>query len=322
MANPFLIESANPLQALMMGVQGYDSGKKAATESRRQSALAQLMGGGAQSGAAPDYAGVARTLAAGGDITGATQIAGLNKALAGPESTDEIKEYNLSKQQGYKGSFTDWKMGLKQAGATRINNSVSTGENAYAKTINEARAKDAVALQQAGRNAPAVLGTLNRMEALTNDPEFYSGSGAEKFVLPVKQIVAGLGGNPNAAAPMEEFRALSNKAALDGMGGSLGTGFSNADRDFITTQYPGLPNTKEGNRTRIEGLRKVEQRKVEIAKRARDYAKRNGGRLDEGFDDELAQWADKNPLFKQATPAAAPQGGSRTGTGVPWRIVQ
>jgi hypothetical protein len=325
MANPFLIEPANPLQALMMGQQGYKTGKEYATEARRTNALSQLMGTGQQAGGTPDYAGVARTLAASGDLTGATQIAGLNKALAGPEQTDEIKEYNLSKAQGYKGSFTDWKTALKTAGATRVNTNVTTGDNAYAKTINEARAKDAVALQTAGRNALNTIGTLNRMEALTSDPNFYSGAGAEKLVLPFKQSLAALGGDPNSAAPMEEFRALSNKAALDGLGGSLGTGFSNADRDFITTQYPGLPNTPEGNKVRIDGLRKVEQRKAEIAKRARDYARRNKGMLDEGFDDELAVWAERNPIFPRAAPAAprgaAPQG-NRTGTGVPWRIVQ
>src|SRR5690606_34158268 len=104
------------------------------------------------------------------------------------------------------------------------------------KTINEARAKDAMALQTAGRNAPNVIGSLNRMEALTNDPNFYSGSGSEKLVMPFKQVLASIGGDPNSAAPMEEFRALSNKSALDGMGGSLGAGFSNADRDFVTTR--------------------------------------------------------------------------------------
>lgn len=313
MANPFEVQPTNVLQALMMGTQGYKQGKEAATESRRSSALAQLMGTGSQPNANPDYAGVARTLAASGDLAGATQIAGLNKALAGPESTDEIKEYNLARQQGFKGSFFDFKTTLKKAGATNVNTNVTTGDNAYAKTINEARAKDAVSLQQAGRNAPVAIGTLNRMEALTASPEFYSGAGAERFALPLKQAVAALGGNPDAAAPMEEFRALSNKAALDGVGGSLGAGFSNADRDFITTQYPGLSNTPQGNKMRIEGLRKIEERKVEIARRARDYAKRNKGMLDEGFEDELSRWANQNPIFPrsaQSVPGAAPSAAS------------
>lgn len=308
MANPYLIEPANPLQALMSGVQGYDMGKKAATESRRQSALAQLMGTG-QPGATPDYAGVARTLAASGDIAGATQIAGLNKALAGPESTDEIKEYNLAKQQGFPGSFFDFKTQLKREGATRINNTVNTGEKEYDKVLNKAEAERFIGYQKGGQSAQAALQSLDVLDNAMKDPNFYSGPGAERFALPLRQAQAAFGGDPKAAASMETFRANASKAALDAMGGSLGAGFSNADRDFVLNQVPNLGNTPEGNKQLIDVTRKIRQREIEIAKKAREYARKNGGRLNAGFDSVLQDYAEKNPLFKQAPiqRAAPPQ---------------
>lgn len=76
MANPFSIEPASPLQALMMGVQGYDRGRAAAREGEistgRQEAMSAL-----QSGADPSSA-LARLIGV-GDIQGATVLAKLHE---------------------------------------------------------------------------------------------------------------------------------------------------------------------------------------------------------------------------------------------------
>jgi hypothetical protein len=312
MANPFLIEPANPLQALMMGQQGYKTGKEFATEARRTNALSQLMGG--QAGGTPDYAGVARSLAASGDLAGATQIAGLNKALAGPEQTDEIKEYTLSKAQGYKGSFTDWKTALKLAGATKVNTNVNTGEKEYDKVLGKAEAERFTGYQKDAQGAAGQKTTLDILERAANDPKFYSGLGAESFVLPIKQGIAAYGGDPSAAASMETFRALSSKSLLEAAGGSLGTAVSNADAAIIKSTVPNLQNTKEGNQQLIDIGRKVAQRKQEVGKLAREYAARNGGRIDAGFDRVLQEFADKNPMFKNAPGSAAPKGSTKVDT--------
>lgn len=299
MANPFSITPANPLQALMMGQQGYEAGNKMRTENERKSALQSLMSGQANGGT-PDYASVANRLAQSGDLTGASQVATLAKSLAGPESTDEIKEYKLAQNQGFKGSFFDFKTQLKQAGATRINNSINTGEKAYDTALGKSYADRFLEAQKAGQNAVGQIATLDTLDNLTKDPNFYSGVGAERFALPMKQIISRMGGDPNAAASMETFRALSNKSVLDSMGGSLGTGFSNADRDFVVGQVANLANTPDGNRQLISISRKVAQRNQDIARLARDYASKNGGRMDSGFDAVLSQWAEQNPLFKQS----------------------
>jgi hypothetical protein len=322
MANPFYIEPANAASPLESLLKGYDTGRKYQIENTRQTALAQLMTPGAAQGGTPDYAGVAKSLAASGDLVGATQIAGLNKALAGPESTDEIKEYNLSKQQGYKGSFTDWKTGLKIAGSTRVNtNVINKPESEYDKAVAKDYADVFTGLQKSGRNAPRTLGTLNAMEGYLNDPNFHSGFGGET-ALRVNQGLTALGiKDSKAASATEAFRALGNQTVIDAAGGSLGTAVSNGDRDFIAQTAPNLANTPEGNRELIGMRKKLAQREIDASKFAREYAAKNGGRLDAKFDDALAQWAEANPLFKGQAPRGAPSQGraGQTGTGVKWR---
>lgn len=314
--NPFYIEPANPLQALMAGVQGYEGAQKRSKADAIQAARKE----------AGDL------YAKGGDTRGAlAKLIELGdgdtiKALSamGPKTTDLQSNYNTAVQQGYKGSFMDYQTALKRAGANSTTVNMPPAERAYDTQVGGDYGKLFSETQKAGRSALGTQGVLNRMETLVQDPSFYSGGAvAENVVLPFKQAIAGLGGDPNSARGMEEFRGLSNKAALDGMGGSLGTGFSNADRDFITTQYPNLANTPEGNKMRIEGLRKIEQRKIDIAKASREYAKRNG-RIDAGFEAELTEWAERNPLFPRnaAPPAPAAPAPGKTTTGVPWRIVQ
>lgn len=312
MANPFSVNVVNPLEALMYGEQGYkdmrgyadDRAKRAA---REQASMA-LQGGGDTRGALAQLIGV-------GDYQGAQVLGGLGKA----DTTDEIKEYNLAKQQGFQGSFFDFKTNLKRAGATRVNNVINSGERAYDTKVGGDYGQTFVDLQKAGRGSVGQMATLDTLEKLTEDPNFYSGPGAEKFALPLKQAISRLGGDPNTAQPMETFRALSSKSVLDTMGGSLGTGFSNADRDFVVSQVPNLGNTPEGNRSLIQIQKKVAKRTQEIAKLARDYSARNG-RIDAGFDAALQQWAEQNPLFKGQS-AAAPSGQNTTQTGVPWRVV-
>lgn len=194
-------------------------------------------------------------------------------------------------------AFTQHQIDMKQAGRTTVNNNVGS-TNKYAETVDTGIANDFLDMQKQGRSATETKTALSAMEGLMNDPNFYSGAGAETS-LGLKRAMVALGGDPNMTASTEAFNALAKKAALDNMGGSLGTGFSNADRDFITEQVPTLSNTPEGNKALITINKKLAERKEQVAKMARDYANQNNGRIDYAFYDKLAQWAEENPLFPQ-----------------------
>lgn len=186
--------------------------------------------------------------------------------------------------------------------------SVNVGtEKGYDKTLGEGYGKRFIELQDGAQAAQRAINALDIMDQAMSDPGFYSGAGGGS-VANLKRYGAALGlSGAEGIDSMETFNAMAKQAALDTMGGSLGTGFSNADRDFVLDQVPGLQTTPEGNKRLIEVQRILNKRKQDIAGLSREYAAQNDGRIDAGFDDYLAKWAEANPLFP-----ARPQGSGAT----------
>ena len=180
-------------------------------------------------------------------------------------------------------------------------------EKAYDAEVGKAYAKQFTDLQNSDRNARNKLNTLALMEQSMNTPGFYSGLGGDG-VKRANQFLGALGfKDMKAASGAEVFDALGNQVVLDQLGGSLGAGISDSDRKSIALIGPSLQKTPEGNRQLIGIYRSVAQREQQIAQMARDYAKANGGRIDAGFDDQVAQYAQANPLFPAAQGGATAQ---------------
>jgi len=178
-----------------------------------------------------------------------------------------------------------------------------SSERAYDSTLGTGYAKHFLDMQDQARSAQRAITALDVMDQALTQPGFYSGAGGET-VQQLKRLGVAIGLNPEGISSMETFNAMSKQAALDAMGGSLGTGFSNADRDFVIDQVPNLANTPQGNKALVEIQRKIAHRKIEIAELARQYAANNGGRIDPGFEDYLAKWAEENPLFRPGPPSS------------------
>ncbi len=172
--------------------------------------------------------------------------------------------------------------------------------------------------------ASNAISTLSAMSKLSTDDNFWSGPGGSKYVLPFAKTLDAITGG-NLSASMTGFDALSKKAALDAMGGSLGTGFSNADRDFVVAQTANLDNTPAGNSLIIEMATRVARRKIQLAHLASEYISHDaeGNPLPEGqrrsfdqadFTDKVQAWADAHPLFEDlpgiGPKAATPDDGS------------
>lgn len=249
---------------------------------------------------------------------GATVLSRDGKVLfQSPDEADNpasVREYEYDMRQRRQRGETDlptygeWQ--LDQSAAKRPQ-TIFGAEKAYDADQGKEYSQRFVGIQKGAQGARDKLGTFDAMDSLAQTPGFYSGSGSSG-VLFLKKGIAALGGDPKAPASMENFRALANKATLDGLG-TLGTGVSNADRSFIEAINPTLDNTPQGNRNQIAILRKIEQRKLDVAKLARAYAKQTG-RLDAGFDDVLEEWSQSNPLFTDEDRRAMAAGrGTATG---------
>lgn len=197
----------------------------------------------------------------------------------------------------------DYRAGVAKATSHSPLVTIGGGEKKYDEKRGEAFAAQIGAIEDQAAAARSALSNLDIMEGLVSKDSFYSGFGGETAATALKALGA-LGGDVAGVADAEAFTARAKALALDAVGGSLGVGFSNADRDFITAQVPSLQNTREGNIQIIGILRKMNNRKLEIARMARAYEKQHG-RIDGGFMDQLDTWAQENPLFPTEDRAAA-----------------
>lgn len=172
---------------------------------------------------------------------------------------------------------------------------------AYASETAKASAGQFNAIQSAGQRAAGLISTYQRIDQLLN------GLNTGRFAPAGKELnsaLASLGIQGNSAwSNIEAADALSKKLALDAMGGSLGAGFSNADRDFVLSMNPSIMNTPQGRDAMVKfGVARA-KREQQVAQMARQWNQR-AGRLDKPdrngrtFYDYLDAWAEANPLMK------------------------
>jgi hypothetical protein len=193
------------------------------------------------------------------------------------------------------------------AGGTTVSTTMPPQEGAYDKGLGEWLAKTYTGVQDAAASASDQLANLGRMEVLLQDPNFRSGTGTDAIVS-MQKLVEALGGNPADVGSIEAFRAASTQAVMAQLGGSLGAGFSNADRDFIMGMTANLDNSIQGNRMIIEAQKRIAQRKIELGRLADEYIAKNG-RLDQNWPQTMRTYAETYPLFTSGGAGGGSAGG-------------
>jgi hypothetical protein len=204
---------------------------------------------------------------------------------------EAIKQYRLAVDQGFKGTFFEYKKQLAEAGRPVT----GAQEKAWEKGLGEWGVEQYAKAQEEAANADKMLAQAAELEQLMLDPNFMSGGLAEQKMA-AKKIIEALGGDPAKVESMEAFQAVSSQLVLDSMGGSLGAGFSEGDRKFVERMQPSLTTSKAGNQLIIQMTRKIAQRKKEIARFADEYIAKNG-KIDAKFKSALREWSNQNPLF-------------------------
>jgi hypothetical protein len=214
-----------------------------------------------------------------------------------------VQEYEYAKSQGFKGSFEEWELQQKRAGAQPI--IVGAGEKSYTVERGKLLAKQFGDIQDAGVQAQGRLGTLDAMEQALGKTG-YTGWGAPQL-LEAKRTAKLLGIDTGDLGAAETAQAISNQLAMQLRNPSGGAGMpgamSDADRNFLKASVLGIERTPEGNARLLDYNRRLEQRSIDVAQQASDYAAAHGGMLDDGFGSELAKWSKANPLFPEAKAA-------------------
>lgn len=160
-------------------------------------------------------------------------------------------------------------------------------------------------LNNSAMQAPKRLADIDRMEQLLQGVE---GGKLAPMGADIASAANSLGlkidpklGNKQASESLAIEMAMSYRQP--------GTG-PMTDKDFENFQkiVPNLSKTAEGRAQIMATMRAKINRDREVARMARDYAKKNNGNLDEGFFDVVGDYYAKNPIFKptsDAPPAGA-----------------
>ena len=148
-----------------------------------------------------------------------------------------VKEYQFAVSQGYPGTYQQFVLEQKRAGATNVK--VDTGPKAFDTDLG----KLGVDILKTGREgAQAAAGTLesiNQIRQATSGGAF-QGTGADLKLGAAKALGAlGMPYDAKTVANTELFSAQANQFVLNSIKG-LGANPSNADREFIEKTVPRL----------------------------------------------------------------------------------
>jgi hypothetical protein len=211
---------------------------------------------------------------------------------------------------------------LRPNSVTNVNMPDAKGDVKYMEKMGEILAQDFAGLQSAGTAAQTSLAKFDRLGGLlegVNTGAFKGTTTQMKAIAKSAGVDLDSLGITDDVAPAQAAKAITNEIALQlrnpaggaGMPGAL----SDKDREFLLQMVPSLETTPEGNKTLVDYWRRLNKRTIDVAKMSRDYMKKNGGRFDYGFYDELADYSEKNSLFPESDRAAAPAQGATPAAG-------
>lgn len=175
--------------------------------------------------------------------------------------TDEIKEYNLAKSQGFAGSFVDFKTGLKKAGATNVVTNVEKGENSFATEAGKVQAKRFDELAGEGQKAKQMVADIDTLTELGKS--IGTGKGAE-VLAKIGPWAESIGVPVKGLSEIQAFEGIVNRVAP-----SLRVPGSGAQSDFELKNFlkslPALGNTPEGNAIASATMKGLQENKIKAA---------------------------------------------------------
>jgi len=219
-----------------------------------------------------------------------TYVSESTRVTKDSRSTSE-KDYDRAVAGGYEGSFMDFLQAKKKEFNVDIN---TAGADDFSKALMKEMAKRYETYQTEADAAERTMSNLTLMDNIAQQDDFYSGFGAETLLRARRAAIA-FGADPDLVSDAETFNKIAKDSALQVMGGSLGVGFSNADREFVEAMVPNITNTIEGNRKIIAVQKKLQNRKIQLARLAEQYVDQNGTL--KGFRGFIMDWSEQNPLF-------------------------
>ena len=150
-------------------------------------------------------------------------------------------------------------------------------ETEFSKDLGKADAKRVENAMTLRDTSIGALNSLNRLNQL-NQQDLISGSFASNRV-GVTNLLSTLGlantRDIDRLSASENYQKTAGDVILATLGGKLGSGFSNADREFIQSLVPQLENSSQARKQLIEFMVKKNQEIVDETTRLENYARDN-----------------------------------------------
>lgn len=221
-----------------------------------------------------------------------------NEAQKPITPTDDIREYEFARGQGYQGSFTDFMTEMRKSGASSVNVTTGEGDKFY-ESLDKKNAEVFATLSENGmmaRNKAAQVGVL---EGLLEN----SGSG---FSALMAQKAGEFGIDTGNLDDIQAAQALINKLVPEQRQAGSGP-MSDADLALFKQSLPRIINTPEGNKKIIATLKGIAEYEIKMGEIADAVANREMSPA----DGRKAIRALENPLAR---------GQNQTASGVKWSI--
>ncbi len=203
-----------------------------------------------------------------GEITGANALSFIKGDKA---SSNKIKEFLEAKKLGLIGEDVSWEDYLL------VKSGVVPEDEVTKALIKSDVARYEKFMEEAG-NTTKQLDMLNELATLNVGKGDIQGGFAE-LKSGFYNVMAGFGllspEKQTMLANAQTFESFANQLVLDLMGGSLGAGFSDADRKFVISMAPMLGNTQKANEMVMEKMRAIILRREEVAQLMRAYFRDN-----------------------------------------------
>ncbi|MND22667.1 hypothetical protein D3C80_130500 [compost metagenome] len=169
--------------------------------------------------------------------------------------TSDIKEYEYAKERGYEGSFVDFQLAQKKAGASSVN--VGTEGDKFYEKLDQKNAETFASMSDSGIQARAKLGQINRLEGLfANVPQGVEGG--------MKKIAGDWGiAVGEGTSDIQAASALLEKMVPEQRAPGSGP-MSDADIKMFRASLPRVLNQPGGNQLIFQAMRGIAEYEIKM----------------------------------------------------------
>lgn len=153
------------------------------------------------------------------------------------------------------------------------------GEAEFTKELGKLDAKRVNDALTTRDTATSALNSLNKLAALPSDQlitgQFASGRVGATNLLSTLGLASPA--DAQKLATSQQYQKVAGDVILQTLGGKLGAGFSNADREFIASLVPQLETNPEARRSLIKFMQAKNQDIIKESTKLENYARQNKG---------------------------------------------